>query len=375
MAASTPGGIGPVPAEAPPIEEDEFALDWSDADRPARKGPSEDEVGEGAAGREGAAVPDPEAPLVSPAEVRAITGSGRVGEVGIQALLGRSNVRAERLPMLEVVFDRLQRLLASSLRGLASESPELRPEPIRSLRFGEYLAALERPAQIALFRAVEWDGLGLLRVDRALTDAIVELLLGGGRSGSPARGVGRPCTAIEAILIERLARIVIGDLMRAFAPIAAVELRLDGFETDPRFAAVTRPGNACVLMRLAVLFRDRGGNLEILLPYSTLEPAREALLQGFLGERLGRDPVWERHLAREILETEVELEAVLDEQSVPLRRLLELERGTFLPLEVKPDGPVLLRCAGVPMLRGRLGRVGDRVSIRIEERLGRGGDD
>ena len=43
---------------------------------------------------------------------------------------------------------------------------------------------------------------------------------------------------------------------------------------------------------------DRGGRLELLLPYATLEPVRELLLQMFMGEKFGRDssgkPTWPR---------------------------------------------------------------------------------
>ena len=40
--------------------------------------------------------------------------------------------------------------------------------------------------------------------------------------------------------------------------------------------------------------KDRGGRVELLLPYATLEPVRELLLQ-FMGERFGRDSIRETH--------------------------------------------------------------------------------
>ena len=58
---------------------------------------------------------------------------------------------------------------------------------------------------------------------------------------------------------------------------------------NPRFAAVSRMSNACILARLRVDMEDRGGKIELLLPYATLEPVRELLLQQFMGEKFGRD--------------------------------------------------------------------------------------
>ena len=72
--------------------------------------------------------------------------------------------------------------------------------------------------------------------------------------------------------------------------------------------------------KLRIDLEDRGGTIEFLIPYATLEPARDLLLQMFMGEKFGRDSIWENHLAREIWVTDVELEAVLEEQTVQPER-------------------------------------------------------
>ena len=64
---------------------------------------------------------------------------------------------------------------------------------------------------------------------------------------------------------------------------------------------------------------DRGGRIELLLPYATLEPIRKMLLQQFMGEKFGRDNIWESHLATELWTTQIEVRAVLDEQQVSLQ--------------------------------------------------------
>jgi len=70
---------------------------------------------------------------------------------------------------------------------------------------------------------------------------------------------------------------------------------IDRLETNPRFAAISRPANAAILVRLRIDMEDRGGNIELLLPYATIEPIRNVLLQMFMGEKFGRDPIWEGH--------------------------------------------------------------------------------
>src|SRR3546814_14206642 len=103
---------------------------------------------------------------------------------------------------------------------------------------------------------------------------------------------------------------------------------------------------------------DRGGLIELLIPYATLEPVRELLLQMFMGEKFGRDSIWVGHLATELWSTNIQVEAVLEEQRMSLSDVMNLEVGTTLLLNSTPSSLVELRCGGVPLLAGRMGRVG-----------------
>src|SRR5919206_391016 len=80
---------------------------------------------------------------------------------------------------------------------------------------------------------------------------------------------------------------------------------VDRIETNPRFATITRPANAAILIDLKLDMEGRGGVLQILLPYATIEPIRDLLLQSFMGEKLGRDHIWEGHLATELWQAEI----------------------------------------------------------------------
>ena len=118
-------------------------------------------------------------------------------QAGIRAILNSALVSYERLPMLEIVFDRLVRLLTTSLRNFTSDNVEVSLEAIRSARVGEYLNAISLPAMIAVFKAEQWDGLGLVTVDSPLAFSIIDVLLGGRRTDRWARGENQPNTTNE----------------------------------------------------------------------------------------------------------------------------------------------------------------------------------
>ena len=288
---------------------------------------------------------------------------------GIRAIIDSAMVSYERLPMLEIVFDRLVRLMTTSLRNFTSDNVEVSLDRITSVRFGDYLNSIPLPAILAVFKAEEWDNFGIITVSSSLIYSIIDVLLGGRRGQTTLRVEGRPYTTIESNLVKRMIEVVLADAELAFKPLSPVRFNIDRLETNPRFAAISRPANAAILVRLRIDMEDRGGNVELLLPYATIEPIRDVLLQMFMGEKFGRDPIWEGHLATEIGQAEIAVEAVLYEAKLPLRQLMRLEVGDTLPLELRPDALVTVRCGDVTLTEGRMGRVGDRVAVRVAKPL------
>lgn len=298
-----------------------------------------------------------------------MSGDGNDDRTGIRAIINSALVSYERLPMLEIVFDRLVRLMTTSLRNFTSDNVEVSLDNISSIRFGDYLNSIPLPAILAVFRAEELDNYGLLTVDSNLIYSIVDVLLGGRRGTAAMRIEGRPYTTIERVLVQRMVEVVLHDAKAAFEPLHPVSFSLDRLETNPRFAAIARPANAAILVKLRIDMEDRGGRIELLLPYATLEPIRKMLLQQFMGEKFGRDNIWEGHLATELWTTQMEVRAVLDEQQLPLSKVLDLKVGDTLMLNATPDSPVELRAGSIPLTRGRMGRRNHSIAVRADAPL------
>src|ERR1700688_1585734 len=271
--------------------------------------------------------------------------------------------------MLEIVFGRLFRLMTTSLRNFPSDNVEVSLDRITSVRFGDYLNSIPLPAILAVFKAEEWDNYGLFTVDSSLIYSVIDVLLGGRRAPSTVRIEGRPYTSIESNMIRRMVEIILADAEQAFSPVSPVRFSVDRLETNPRFAVISRHANAAILVKLRIDMEDRGGSVELLLPYATIEPIRDVLLQMFMGEKFGRDPIWEGHLATEIGHAEVAVDAVLYEAKLPLKQLMKLKLGETLMLGIKADANISVRCGDVILTEGRMGRVGDHIAVRIARPL------
>lgn len=288
---------------------------------------------------------------------------------GIRAILDKALMAYEKMPMLEVVFDRLVRTLSSSLRNFTSDNVDVSLDSMISLRFEDYLNSIPLPALLVVFRAQEWENFGLVTVDSSQIYSMVDVLFGGGRTNKPIRIEGRPYTTIEQDIVKRMVEIVLSDMSAAFDPLSPVTFQFDRLENNPRFATIARPNNAALLVRLRVDMDEKGGVIEILLPHATLEPIRDLLLQMFMGEKFGQDTVWERHLGQEMRYTNMQLDVVLAEKELPLGEVVNFQVGSTLLLDVAPGSPVRVKCGDVELAKAKLGKMGDSIAISLHESI------
>src|SRR5690606_11670207 len=124
-------------------------------------------------------------------------------------LINSALVSYERLPMLEIAFDRLVRLATTSLRNFTSDNVEVSLDSISSVRFGDYLNSIPLPSILSVVRAEEWDNFALLTVDSSLIYSMIDVLLGGRRGTSVVRIEGRPYTTIELALARRMIELLL----------------------------------------------------------------------------------------------------------------------------------------------------------------------
>ena len=247
-----------------------------------------------------------------------------------------------------------------------SENVEISLKSITSIRFGDYINTIPIPSIIGVVKAEEWDSSLLISADTSLTYSIVDVLLGG-RRGSIGKFEGRSFTTLEQNLIERLFKFVLNDVSKSFSPLSDVNFKLERLETNPRFASIVRPANATIMIRLKIEMEERGGYLDFVFPYSTLEPIREQLLQMFMGEKFGQDSIWETHLGNEIWDTEIELQAIIDQTSFSLKEVMTWQVGSQIILKARPDSRIMLKCGDTYVISGYMGQRNGNIAIQVDK--------
>lgn len=286
-------------------------------------------------------------------------------KTGLKAVIESNIISHERLPMLEVVCERMVRAFATSMRNLTSDAIDVSLEEIRPIRFGEFMNRVALPAMFGVFRVREWENYGVVTVESNLIYAVVDALLGGRKGNGPMRIEGRAFTSIETMLVSKVVQLALDDLATAFEAIEPVHMEVERIETSPRFAAIAGPTNIAAVATFRVDMEGRGGKFDVLLPYATIEPVRAKLLQRFMGEKLGRDRIWEAHMAAELYNTGVSVDVVLGERKMRVEDVMNLKVGQTIPLNRGPDDPLEVHCGGVPLGHAQIGQRCNNIAIRM----------
>lgn len=272
-----------------------------------------------------------------------------------------------RMPTLEMINDRFARLFRVSLYNLLRRSPEIAVAPIQVKKFAEYVHSLHVPTSLNMVKMNPFRGTALVVLDPKLVFAVVDNFFGG--SGRHAKIEGREFTATEQRIIHLMLRSVFADLHEAWSHIAPVEVEFVQAEINPHFANIVSPSEIVVVTSFHIELDGGGGNLNITMPYSMLEPLREILDAGVASDRAEKDERWATSLREDIEDAEVQVNTRLGRTSITLATLLNLKPGDVLPCDF--SGKVTLLAEDVPVFRGSFGLSRGLQAVKVEERIRR----
>ncbi|WPY00597.1 Flagellar motor switch protein FliM [Candidatus Trichorickettsia mobilis] len=286
---------------------------------------------------------------------------------GVKAVLDQALQSYERLPMLEIVFEKFSQHLATAFRHLTSEAVDVEIVSFDSLRFGEYFKTMKAPLPIVVFKAIEWENLGLLILDDNLVFTFIDILLGGKKNATAQvkREASRGLTSIEQGIVKQISEIVLTELGHAFEPVSSTTFSLERLETNPNFATITRPGDAIIVLKIKIEIENRAVYMDLVIPYKTIEPIKEQLQQVFFGDKFGNDIVWEEMIFNAIYQIDLPIEAVIINKPTPLYEVINLKIGDTIVIDHVQHEDILIRSGHIALFKGQIGKVENKVAVSI----------
>ncbi len=278
-------------------------------------------------------------------------------------LANQDRIIRGRMPVLEIVNDRLARLCTNALTNVIRKRVELNPISIDMTKFGDFLRSLPVPTSINIFKMEPLRGNAIIIVDARLVFALVENVFGG--QGAQPKVEGREFTSIEQAVIDKVVRIILENMEESWRPVHDVKLELVRSEINPQFAAIVPPSDVVVVINFEVELENAIGSMLVCLPYATIEPIRSKLHASFQTERLEVDHTWVARLKDRLLETPVDFKIKMGDAQITANQLLKLEVGDVIVLDTDVEDLLPCTVAGVTKYWGIPGRVKYNKAFQI----------
>ncbi|MDO6444362.1 flagellar motor switch protein FliM [Colwellia sp. 1_MG-2023] len=273
-----------------------------------------------------------------------------------------------RMPTLEMVNERFARHMRISLFNMMRRTAEVSINGIQMIKFGEYVHTLFVPTSLNMVRFRPLKGTGLITMEARLVFILVDNFFGGdGRYH--AKIEGREFTPTERRIIQMLLKLIFEDYKEAWSPVMDVSFEYLDSEVNPSMANIVSPTEVVVISSFHIELDGGGGDFHVALPYSMLEPIRELLDAGVQSDKEDTDMRWSKALRDEILDVPVQLSTKFLEVDIPLTKVMSLEAGDIIPIEMPEHITVLIE--DLPSFRAKLGRSRDNVALQIKEKIKR----
>jgi len=288
----------------------------------------------------------------------------RAGQVVPYDFKHPGRLTKDQLRGVHTIHENFARSLSTYFTTLLRTVIDVRFMGVNLFAFAEFIDSLPEPDCVWVFSLTNLEGKGIIEISPDLVLLIVERSFGGHAQGELAP---RPITTIEQRIAERTVERCLELYRQAWERAAALTVKLESFEADPRLAQIASASETCLLFSWEILFKENSFGLNVCLPLFVLDPVlRQLATQNWLTVSAKRStPETKRQIGEVLQTTSMTLRVLLGHTRITLRELLDLQVGDVLLLEQKIDEPLMIEVNGARLLTGRAGVVGRSKAVQI----------
>lgn len=279
---------------------------------------------------------------------------------------GQERIVRGRMPTLEMINERFVRYFRVSLFNFLRRTAEVSNSGIQIQKFSEYVQSLFVPTNLNIVKFLPLRGRGLIVMEPQLVYTAVDNFFGGG--GQFYNKVeGREFTPTELRIISLMVEMAFKDLGEAWRPVMDMNFEYLGSEVNPQFANIVSPSDVVVISTFHVELEGGGGDINIIMPYSMIDPIRDIL--DAVGSDRGdeEDGHWQAALKKEIMRSKVVLNTSWVEKVVSVNDIVQLKKGDVIPIDMAE--PVVVKAEGVPIFFGKIGVSDGNYAVQIIEKI------
>ena len=246
-------------------------------------------------------------------------------------LLSQDRIIRGRMPTLDIINDRFARQFRITLSNSLRKIVQVNVESTSLMKYGEFLNYLPIPSCLNLMKLNPLRGSSILAIESKLIYAFLNNWFGGA-TNAQERIESRDFTAIELMVIKRVIDFLTSELEKAWYPVHPIQCKYVRTEVNPQFLAVIAPSDVVVLTSYEIEIDGLRGSVQLVIPYSSIEPIRQHLSRGIGADAEGDDNAWRNLLTESLNEVRTENAVILGRTTITIRELLELKGGDIIAL-------------------------------------------
>lgn len=315
------------------------------------------------------AVSDTDTPSGDSGGAKKNSGNGKVNNsdanVVTYDLTSQDRIIRGRLPQLDVIYEKFMRSFRVSLSSTLRKIASLTLASTEFLKFGEFINTLPMPTCMCVLRFQTLRGSALFVIESKLAYALVDSFFGG--ADRPYSKIeGKDFTAIELSIIQKVVNLAIDDLEEAWSSVEKIGCTFLRTEVNPQFVGIVPPTDVVIATTFDVELENANGTITIVIPYSTIEPIKQKLANGFQVESDQTDKkMWATIIKEQLMETDLGIKVNLGETEILLNELMKLKVGDVIALDQDATGEFDIKVEGVNKFKGFYGIHHGTVAVQI----------
>jgi flagellar motor switch protein FliM len=271
------------------------------------------------------------------------------------------------LRRLRLVHEDFIRYLSARLSLFLRMEFGLKMAKLTTVNYSKFTESLPSPTHICLFKAEPLNGISILDINPRLALTIADRLLGGrGHSVKSERYL----TEIEIALLDDVIHMILEEWCHQWKGEQELTPLIVGHENSGRFLQ-TSPKDAVVLaMTLEASFGDCSEQIQIGVPYYTIEPlvrrmqARRAK-DANVTTVVAKKAAWQETYAT----IAMPVRAQWDSFEVSLREITDLRVGDVIEMPAEQLRQTNLLLNGVPKFIGTVGLDSEHIAVQLTSKF------
>jgi len=268
-----------------------------------------------------------------------------------------------RIPNLDIILDNFSRRFSTSLTNVMLRNFVIERAEIATTVFQQSLVDLNNQGAVGIYSTSPLKYGCLFHFDTLMAFTLLEIMLGSSHS-SESLALDRNLTTIEISLLKSIMLDICNEFTNAMRPVADIQVLLSKVENNFRLVNIVEPETEVLVTRFNIrLAGELCGQMQLIIPYLTLEPLRErfkALVTIIQGANS-----WTNQLAQEAMAMDSLVIACSGHVNMSIRKILNLQPGDIIDLQYNPDQPLTILVEDLPLFQAIAGERNGKKAFHI----------